>query len=135
MRAFLLTLLLAAPLVGCGEASSPDRADAPAPDTTAGESVPAAPILADVDPASLDASRVVNVASNLLSPTAKAKFLEENARTQERDRALYMARQGKAILPFEEARQNMPALTFDASTMAARTSGRMMDPLMMVWDP
>ena len=66
----------------------------------------------------LDASRVVNVASNLLSPTAKAKFLEENARTQERDRALYMARQGKAILPFEEARQNMPALTFDASTMA-----------------
>ena len=59
MRALLLTLLLAAPLVGCGEASAPDRADAPASDTTAAESTLAESMLADVDPAALDASRVV----------------------------------------------------------------------------
>ncbi len=57
MRALLLTLLLAAPLAGCGEDPAPASAAADAAPTDA---APAADeMLADVDPADLDASRIV----------------------------------------------------------------------------
>ena len=65
----------------------------------------------------LDASRVVNVASNLLGTSQRADFLEENQRLQERDRALYQIKQGKPLLSYEDAVQNKAALTFDEETL------------------
>ena len=53
----------------------------------------------------LDASRVVNVVSSLLSPEQKPAFLTENAAKQERLRTEFTARrQQRTLLPLAEAR-------------------------------
>ncbi|HTZ22082.1 MAG TPA: methionine synthase, partial [Opitutaceae bacterium] len=53
----------------------------------------------------LDASRVVNVVSSLLSPEQKPSFLAENAAKQERLRTDFAARrQQRTLLPLAEAR-------------------------------
>ena len=53
----------------------------------------------------LDASRVVNVVSSLLSPTQKPAYLTEVRERQDRQREEFNARAGRrALLPLAEAR-------------------------------
>ncbi|MBW7895303.1 MAG: dihydropteroate synthase [Opitutaceae bacterium] len=60
----------------------------------------------------LDASRVVNVVSALLSDTQKPKFLAEIAAKQQQQRENFESRRNrKPLLPLEKARANRP--TFD----------------------
>jgi 5-methyltetrahydrofolate--homocysteine methyltransferase len=65
----------------------------------------------------LDASRVVNVVSSLLSPEQKPKFMTEIAEKQERQRVEFGERQSKRpLLPLAEARarkQTFPWATID----------------------
>ena len=63
----------------------------------------------------LDASRVVNVVSALLSPTQKPAYLAEVAEKQERQRVEFAERQNRRpLLPLESARARKPA--FDWAT-------------------
>src|SRR5262249_1180999 len=55
----------------------------------------------------LDASRSVNVASSLISPAQKPKFLEQKKEDYEKIRAEHKERRSQArYLPIEEAREN-----------------------------
>ncbi|MFW6067712.1 MAG: vitamin B12 dependent-methionine synthase activation domain-containing protein, partial [Myxococcota bacterium] len=60
----------------------------------------------------LDASRVVNVVSDLLDDKRKVTFDEENRRAQERARRLFKAKQDKPMLPIEVARDNRLRIGF-----------------------
>ncbi len=62
----------------------------------------------------LDASRVVNVVSALLSDTQKPTFLAENTAKQDKQRADFAARHNrKPLLPLEAARRNAPHFDWD----------------------
>jgi len=64
----------------------------------------------------LDASRVVNVVSSLLSPEQKPQFLSENVEKQERQRVEFSQRQSKRpLLPLAEARARRQ--TFEWATV------------------
>jgi len=54
----------------------------------------------------LDASRVVNVVSDLLSPERHAAFDEKNRAEQEKSRRLYRHRQDRELVSLEIAREN-----------------------------
>ncbi len=62
----------------------------------------------------LDASRVIDVVSNLLSPTAQDEFNAENSRAQAEIRETYASRSTKPLLTFKESRANR--LRFDWTT-------------------
>lgn len=66
----------------------------------------------------LDASRVVGVASNLMSQERRAAFAKENSKLQGRDRTLYANRGKKALLSYEDARANRLALDFTEEDLA-----------------
>jgi 5-methyltetrahydrofolate--homocysteine methyltransferase len=53
-----------------------------------------------------DASRVTNVASDLLSPLKRDEFIEKNIAFQERDRALHAGKGRRELVSLERARQN-----------------------------
>ena len=59
----------------------------------------------------LDASRVVDVMSGLLSPNRREEFEAQNATFQDRDRQVYSVRQGRPLLTIEQARERRP--TYD----------------------
>ncbi len=64
----------------------------------------------------LDASRVVNVVSSLLSPEQKPAFIAENTAKQERQREEFAARRNKRpLLPLEQARARKQ--TYDWTTL------------------
>ncbi len=54
----------------------------------------------------LDASRVVNVVSNLLSPERQAEFDAKNRAEQEKSRRLFEHRQNRELITLEIAREN-----------------------------
>jgi 5-methyltetrahydrofolate--homocysteine methyltransferase len=54
----------------------------------------------------LDASRVVNVVSSLLSPERRAEFDEKNRNEQEKSRKLFEYRQNRELISIEIAREN-----------------------------
>ncbi len=63
----------------------------------------------------LDASRVVNVVSALLSDTQKPAFLAENSAKQEKQREAFAARQNrKPLLPLSTARDRAPRCDWDS---------------------
>ena len=62
----------------------------------------------------LDASRVVDVVSSLLSPSAQDEFNAENSRAQAEIREAYASRSAKPLLTFKESRANR--LQFDWTT-------------------
>ena len=62
----------------------------------------------------LDASRVVDVVSSLLSPSAQDEFNAENSRAQAEIRETYASRSAKPLLTFKESRANR--LQFDWTT-------------------
>ena len=62
----------------------------------------------------LDASRVVDVVSSLLSPAAQDEFNAENSRAQAEIRETYASRSAKPLLTFKESRANR--LQFDWTT-------------------
>ena len=63
----------------------------------------------------LDASRIVNVVSALLSPEQKPAFLAENTAKQERQREEFNARRNKRpLLPLAEARARAPQFDWAA---------------------
>ncbi len=63
----------------------------------------------------LDASRVVNVVSALLSPTQKPAFIAENAAKQQRQRDEFNARRTrKPLLSLEQARARRPQFDWSA---------------------
>ncbi len=66
----------------------------------------------------LDASRVVNVASNLLSPTKKHQYIQDIEATQNRDRQIYANRHGKSLLTYEQARTNALTPDFSSANLA-----------------
>ncbi|MEM8963289.1 MAG: methionine synthase [Acidobacteriota bacterium] len=66
----------------------------------------------------LDASRAVQVVSNLLDPLEKPRFVSENEELQERLREIYGARRAKPLLSYEEARERRLQLEFTPPTPA-----------------
>ncbi|HPG27748.1 MAG TPA: vitamin B12 dependent-methionine synthase activation domain-containing protein, partial [Myxococcota bacterium] len=60
----------------------------------------------------LDASRSVNVVSDLLSAERRPKLVEANAAEQEKLRALHAGRQEKPLLSIADARENAARLDF-----------------------
>ncbi|MBI5692347.1 MAG: methionine synthase [Verrucomicrobia bacterium] len=64
----------------------------------------------------LDASRVVNVVSSLLSPTQKPAYLADLQAKQERQRTEFQQRQARrALLPLAQARARRPACNWAAT--------------------
>ena len=63
----------------------------------------------------LDASRSVNVVSDLLSDERKAAFAADNQEEQEKLRALYEGRKEKPLLSIADARANAQKLDFGAA--------------------
>lgn len=59
----------------------------------------------------IDASRVVNVVSTLLDPARKPAFVEKNREDQAKLRALFEAKNEKAMITIEEARERAPKLS------------------------
>jgi 5-methyltetrahydrofolate--homocysteine methyltransferase len=66
----------------------------------------------------LDASRSVNVVSDLLSNERRVSFAEANREDQEKLRAIYEGRNAKPLRPIEEARANAWKLDFTRTTPA-----------------
>ena len=69
----------------------------------------------------LDASRVVNVVSDLLSPERRVELDAKNRREQEKSRRLFEYRQSRELIPIEIARENGPSIEWrsgDVSTPA-----------------
>lgn len=65
----------------------------------------------------LDASRSVNVVSQLLSQQQRGSYVTNNAKEQEALRQRYLEKgQRKALLSLDEARKQQLTLTFDATT-------------------
>ncbi len=71
----------------------------------------------------LDASRVVNVVSDLLSPERRAEFNAKNRHEQEKSRKLFEHRQDRELISLEIARENRAQVAWksaDAPTPAFR---------------
>jgi 5-methyltetrahydrofolate--homocysteine methyltransferase len=66
----------------------------------------------------LDASRVVNVVSNLLDPARKPAFDEKNRAAQQKLIEDFGKPKGRSLLTFEQARENRTQLAFTPETMA-----------------
>ncbi|UCH29962.1 MAG: methionine synthase [Myxococcales bacterium] len=69
----------------------------------------------------LDASRVVNVVSDLLSPERRAAFDEKNRDEQEKSRRLFEHRQNRELVSLSSARENAESIAWkpeDAPTPA-----------------
>jgi 5-methyltetrahydrofolate--homocysteine methyltransferase len=66
----------------------------------------------------LDASRVVNVASNLLDPVKRAELDRENRREQERLRALHARKRQKPSYTFAQAQARKQAIAWRAEDIA-----------------
>jgi 5-methyltetrahydrofolate--homocysteine methyltransferase len=64
----------------------------------------------------LDASRSVNVVSDLLSEDRREAFISVTRDEQEKLRALHAGRQEKPLLPIAAARENAGRVAFDATT-------------------
>lgn len=76
----------------------------------------------------LDASRAVNVASSLLNPEQKPKFLASLESDYESLRVQHAGRQaGKPMLPLQEAIANAPKLSHDNITVPAQTGAVVFD--------
>jgi 5-methyltetrahydrofolate--homocysteine methyltransferase len=65
----------------------------------------------------LDASRVTGVTGKLLNPVEKREFVEENKKSQERDRRLHEGDDGRPLLDYEEAVANRLELDFRGEDM------------------
>ncbi len=63
----------------------------------------------------LDASRAVDVVSSLLSPTQRARFLDDASRDQATLRHQYANRQQKPLLSFEAAKENRLRIDWPAA--------------------
>lgn len=66
----------------------------------------------------LDASRVVNVASNLLSTRKKEDYVNGVVALQQRDREIYANRHNKSLLTYAQARANAYTPAFTQDTIA-----------------
>ena len=76
----------------------------------------------------LDASRAVNVASSLLNPDQKPKFLASMESDYEKLRVQHAGRQaGKPMLPLQEASANAPKLSHDNIAVPAQTGAVVFD--------
>jgi 5-methyltetrahydrofolate--homocysteine methyltransferase len=77
----------------------------------------------------LDASRAVDVVSNLLSPTQKASFVAANRTEQDRIRQQHASLKRKPLRPWPGPQANRPVLTWNADTVAtpAFTGARLLD--------
>jgi len=62
----------------------------------------------------LDASRVVNVVSDLLSPERRPELDAKNQAEQEKSRKLFEHRQARELIPLEVARENGPSIEWRA---------------------
>ena len=67
----------------------------------------------------LDASRVVGVAGDLMSPVRRNDFDKKNRAIQERDRELYNNRDTRALLTFEQAKENHTAIEWREEDLAS----------------
>ncbi len=67
----------------------------------------------------LDASRVVNVASNLLDEERRRKLDEENREEQARLRAVHAGKSERPLLALDEARTRAHPVAFDAARLPA----------------
>jgi 5-methyltetrahydrofolate--homocysteine methyltransferase len=65
----------------------------------------------------LDASRVVNVVSSLLSPERSAEFDAKNRSEQEKSRKLFEHRQNRELVSIEIARENAMAIEWRAADL------------------
>ncbi len=54
----------------------------------------------------IDASRVVNVVSNLIDPELRSAFEAKNRQEQEKTRRLFESKQSRPVLPLDTAREN-----------------------------
>jgi 5-methyltetrahydrofolate--homocysteine methyltransferase len=75
----------------------------------------------------LDASRSVNVVSDLLSDERKATLAAANHAEQEKLRAVYEGRKEKPLLTIADARANAPALDFSSPAKPAFLGQRVVD--------
>jgi 5-methyltetrahydrofolate--homocysteine methyltransferase len=66
----------------------------------------------------LDASRVVDVVANLISPERRDEFVASNREAQEELRESYKARSEKPILPYEKAKANRLKYDWDEHVTA-----------------
>ncbi|MFI6321092.1 methionine synthase [Nonomuraea sp. NPDC050556] len=76
----------------------------------------------------LDASRVVNVVSDLLDPDRGAALAEANSAEQERLRHAHENRRQQPLLPVAQARANREQVPFDALPVPAFTGVRVVEP-------
>jgi 5-methyltetrahydrofolate--homocysteine methyltransferase len=65
----------------------------------------------------LDASRVVNVVSDLLSPDRRAELDAKNRSEQEKSRKLFEHRQNRELVSLEIARENAAPVNWEASAL------------------
>jgi len=75
----------------------------------------------------LDASRAVNVVSNLLDPKRRKGLLAENVASQEQLRYVYARRKEEPTRPFREACANARVLTFDDLPTPTALGSRRLD--------
>ncbi|MAG30164.1 MAG: methionine synthase [Deltaproteobacteria bacterium] len=80
----------------------------------------------------LDASRSVNVVSDLLSEERRAVFVSNNADEQSKLRAAHSGRQKKPLLPIADARANAAVLDFDTTATPAFLGRRCVDDVTVV---
>ena len=66
----------------------------------------------------LDASRVVGVVGDLLSPVRRADFEKKNIAIQERDRELYANRNERSLLTYAQARENRTNIAWREEDLA-----------------
>jgi 5-methyltetrahydrofolate--homocysteine methyltransferase len=76
----------------------------------------------------LDASRVVNVVSNLLDPARRRELDTQNREQQEQLREQHAERVRKPLLPIAEARANAERVPFEDLPVPAFTGARTVEP-------
>jgi 5-methyltetrahydrofolate--homocysteine methyltransferase len=76
----------------------------------------------------LDASRVIDVVSNLLDPERRERLDLENRALQERLRDEHAERERKPLLPIEDARANPQRVTFEQLETPSFTGTRIVEP-------
>jgi 5-methyltetrahydrofolate--homocysteine methyltransferase len=76
----------------------------------------------------LDASRVIDVVSNLLDPVRRERLDVENRELQERLREQHAERDRKPLLPIEDARANAQRVGFDQLETPSFTGTRIVEP-------
>ncbi|HEV8688395.1 MAG TPA: methionine synthase [Gaiellaceae bacterium] len=76
----------------------------------------------------LDASRVIDVVSNLLDPVRREQLDVENRELQERLRDQHAERERKPLLPIEDARANAQRVTFEQLETPSFTGTRIVEP-------